>query len=805
MTFSRMEAAMEDAFVEWFNTFECKSHAIDTVVELADGVVLSDILTDVDGKWFKQIPNQTDTQLTWVHRLNNQKIVYKLITRYFEEVLGQDPELLPTVDLSAIAKNADLHQLLLMCQMVIAIAVQSDNNHRYIEMIQSLSQKSQQALMVSIEEVMNHFNTDEINHRSSQLSSVSGTTASRSFYNDSDLTLKGQLELEKLLMEKKQFEAAHSQLLTDYDDLRERFEDLLDEKADLQHRLRDMDSVIAHANDTGKTDLVMRAELDHIKQDLAKSEDKRHEMEQILEEHVNAIHELKRKIDELSAKADEANLLRDQLEEYQQTMERLQKMETALEKYKRKADESVDLRRHIKALEEQNTSLLERSHHVEDEYRKVLAFKTLMDSYKEQVQQLESSNLEILKEKNRLDTQVARLAEQCTYLENERDRNAEQVQLLEDHVKELELVGDGTTLDKVVSHQGSVNIGEDDDGNIDQHTGDAMDLDIQNDMEENLKKSNVTELRLTIGRLKRQIKEMENNRPPDTNSTNSVQELQNAKESLEKKHEAILSERDQLRQELAQIRNGIPDSLLNQTQTIMAFRSRILDLEKESAYLKTQSTQLEKTVTQGTSSVAKDPITFQQYEKEHGCLQERLNRLEDITKMQLHDINRMLVEANYLNGINNQPSENLGQPGIDDLEVIKEQNASLQIHVLHLHEEINETQGKTRKVRDMIKLYGQLLQEMTARFALGRQSEEPSTFLSRTPRSKEEEQDLLKKQIHDVRLQSRREQQLIISAWYDLARRNHREMSNLSIRSTPSSWLGRQRKILDGHLRQKLC
>jgi chromosome segregation ATPase len=257
-----------------------------------------------------------------------------------------------------------------------------------------------------------------------------------------------------------------------------------------------MDSVIAHANDTGKTDLVMRAELDHIKQDLARSEDKRHEMEQILEEHVNAIHELRRKIDELTVKADEANILRDQLEEYHLTMERLQKMETVLEKYKRKADESGDLRRHIKALEEQNTSLLERSHHVEDEYRKVLAFKTLMDSYKEQVQQLESSNLEILKEKNRLDTQVARLAEQCTYLENERDRNAEQVQMLEDHVKELELVGDGTTLDKVVSHQGSVNIGEDDDGDgsLAQRTGESMDLDIQNDMEENLKKSNVTEL-----------------------------------------------------------------------------------------------------------------------------------------------------------------------------------------------------------------------------------------------------------------------------------------------------------------------
>lgn len=36
-----------------------------------------------------------------------------------------------------------------------------------------------------------------------------------------------------------------------------------------------------------------------------------------------------------------------------------------------------------------------------------------------------------------------------------------------------------------------------------------------------------------------------------------------------------------------------------------------------------------------------------------------------------------------------------------ELEVVKEQNASLQIQVLHLQEEINETQGKIRKVRDV--------------------------------------------------------------------------------------------------------
>ncbi|KAI8377115.1 hypothetical protein EDC96DRAFT_435613 [Choanephora cucurbitarum] len=432
-------------------------------------------------------------------------------------------------------------------------------------------------------------------------------------------------------------------------------------------------------------------------------------------------------------------------------------MENAIEKYKRKIDESADLKRQIKALEDQNSNLLERSHQVEDEYRKVLAFKTLMDSYKDQVQQLESSNREILKERNRLEEELKLMAESCAYLETERDRNMEQVQLLEEHIKELEL-GGGQTMDKVVSHRASV---------------------------------------------------MESKTSPVSN-TEEVETSKTHKAQLQKDYESVIEERNKLREELTQIRNGIPDSLLNQTQTIMAFRSRILDLEKESSSLKESTIRLETIVSEGTRSVAKDKASLENFEKEHVKIQDRVNRLEDITKMQLHDINRMLVEANYLNGINNNRDAEesfADRPGLSDqdLEIIKEQNASLQIHVLHLQEEINETQGKIRKVRDMIKLYNQLLQEMTARFSNVGKTDEQTGLLSRTPRTKEEEHDLLKKQIHDVRQQSKIEQQLIISAWYDLVRRNDRGNSPLAVRSTPSSWLGRQRKALDVHLRQRLC
>lgn len=40
------------------------------------------------------------------------------------------------------------------------------------------------------------------------------------------------------------------------------------EKAELKSRLHDMDSAVAQANETGRTDFIMRTEIDHLRQDL---------------------------------------------------------------------------------------------------------------------------------------------------------------------------------------------------------------------------------------------------------------------------------------------------------------------------------------------------------------------------------------------------------------------------------------------------------------------------------------------------------------------------------------------------------
>lgn len=125
-----------------------------------------------------------------------------------------------------------------------------------------------------------------------------------------------------------------------------------------------------------------------------------------------------------------------------------------------------------------------------------------MGSFEDQVQQLAANNRELSDEKARFEEELRKMSETCAYLEQDRDRNVEQVQLLEEQIKEMELGGGmylytyssyngwtayqhyiGTMMEKAINNSDpSIHLGEDED------------MDDANNMEENMKKANVTEL-----------------------------------------------------------------------------------------------------------------------------------------------------------------------------------------------------------------------------------------------------------------------------------------------------------------------
>jgi protein HOOK3 len=127
------------------------------------------------------------------------------------------------------------------------------------------------------------------------------------------------------------------------------------------------------------------------------------------------------------------------LDEYRHTAEKLQKAENVIEKYKKKLEESAELRRELKQLQETNHNLLDRNSKIEDEYRNVLAFKTLMDSYKDQVATLETKNQALVVEKNKLEYEIGQYTKKMEVMEADRARDSDRIQSLEDHLQEAEL------------------------------------------------------------------------------------------------------------------------------------------------------------------------------------------------------------------------------------------------------------------------------------------------------------------------------------------------------------------------------
>ena len=143
---------------------------------------------------------------------------------------------------------------------------------------------------------------------------------------------------------------------------------------------------------------------------------------------------------------------------YRHAADKLQKTENVMEKYKKKLQEGADLRQHVRvrmthfshhlygsltvwqALEKQNADLVDKNASLEEEYRKVAAFKPLMESYKTQIADLESKASSRSKEIDTLRFELDQTKSKLKVTQEERQRDSETLELYQERVRELELV-----------------------------------------------------------------------------------------------------------------------------------------------------------------------------------------------------------------------------------------------------------------------------------------------------------------------------------------------------------------------------
>lgn len=815
-----------DAFFNFFSTFPL-GRSVTTVSDLSDGAALFEILSLVDADYFRQQARPSaQPSDNWVLRFSALKRLYRLITQYFTDVLQKPTSALDVPDLQAIAKDYNVPATLIMCRLTIAIGVQCERNKQFIEKIQGLSESDQHHLMKAIEQIMSRITVMPRNQ------DEAGMTEDDHFY-------RMQSERSQIFSEKETLEKVYQMLLEEHRTLQTSFDDVSAEKEEALARLREVRREMDNRRND-KADVMMRVEIERLRNELRKSEDNLAIAESELDKHTNLITELTKKIDDLQIKADEAGRLKDQVDEYRHAADKLQKTENVMEKYKKKLQEGADLRQHVKALEKQNADLVDKNASLEEEYRKVAAFKPLMESYKNQIVDLESKHSARTQQIDALNFELEQSRMKLRITLEERAKDSEALELYQERVRELELTSHRSESSPQVVrgdhniHRPSDVFTEDEllggSGETQNHEG----LGLDGELDDAIAGTTMTDLKLQIRRLKRDLEAVRKNEADASRVLvleNLLEDANRMKARYESDYLAAHREKLVLQRDLEEIRNG--KSMGDGVEAAIALRQRLNETVEQLEALRKEHTELvvkfevqERQLTIAKSDlnlVNKDQLDIlatlrESVNEDKAALEADLERLSnqnrelsDKNRMQLEQVNALLLEKVSLQseGIGHREKMLQRERDFGDLRASilgKDLPEDINSRLLALHEEnvslkesVKTAQEKLAKAKAFIKSQDKLFKEQHAAnvsSAPGTFEEAETSFRSQI-KVLEEEVTRQKRLTQESTLRYRREQELMLSAVHSMGMRTARQhLSQQRVsRPTPSSWLGGQRKM----------
>ncbi|KAI0332098.1 HOOK-domain-containing protein [Cubamyces sp. BRFM 1775] len=831
-----------NAFFSFFATFDL-ARPVTSITDLSDGAALFEILSLVDAEYFRQ-PGRPSAQPSdnWVLRFSSLKRLYRLMTQYFSEVLHQPTGALDVPDLQAIAKDYNVNATLIMCRLTIAIAVQCENNKDIIERIQKLTESEQHSLMRVIEQVMSKVRS----------SADAGMEVS---ITEDDHYYQIQSERSRILSEKETLEKVYQALLEEHRSLQTNFDDVVSEKEDALAQLRQAQREVDSKRTDSRGDAMFRAEIDRLRADLQKSEDNLAMAETELDKQTVLVTDLTRKVDELQGRADEATRLKDQLDEYRHAADKLQKTENVMEKYKKKLQEAADMRQQVKALEKQNADLVDKNAALEEEYRKVAAFKPLMESYKSQIAELETKASARSKEIDALKFELDQTKTKLKLTEEERAKDSETLELYQERVRELEL----TSQRPVAASRARPPAGGDGEGNMTEFTEaellgggaaprDDVDVDadiagLGEELDTAITGTTMTDLKLQVRKLQRELEAVRKNEADASRVLvleNLLEDANRMKARYEADYLAAHREKLVLQNNLEEIRSG--KSMGDGAEAAIALRQRLnetvdeLDnLRKEHAELEVKFEAMSKELTIAKSDltlVNKDQLDIlatlresvnedkAELESEVERLRNQVKELADKNKMQLEQINGLLLEKVNLQseGIDQRDRMLQRERAIGDLrasmsgkdlpEDIKQRMLALHEENISLKEQYKTAQEKLVKAKAFIKQQDKLFKEEHAKSVGGVPAgafEEAENSYRSQIKILEEDIARQKRLLSDATQRYRREQTLMLSVIHTMSMRTVRDQlgsGKQQSRPEPTSWLKQQRQNLGPMLRR---
>ncbi|GAA6024350.1 hypothetical protein JCM10207_003313 [Rhodosporidiobolus poonsookiae] len=833
-------AQLPDALVEWVsaqpavagtNGGDAKK-TVGALADLKDGVALGAVLLDVDADHFRALANSASNPKAlaenWVLRFNNLKRLYKLLIRYFEDVLHSSTAALHTPNLQLVAKGDEGSddEVCKLAGLVLALAVQSEHKQQHIARIQDLDEWVQRELMYSIEQVMSKVRPQDIPEEGEDQE----VDADSEFY-------AIRHEKSRIMHDKEALQVVYEDLVEQFNSLKEEHEEALANLAAAETRASEAVAK-AQAEKSDRNEQVFKAEIDRLRSELQKSENQLGETEQVVDRQEKVIEELTRKVDDLAPRAEEAARLKDTMDEFRHAAEKAKKQENVIQKYKAKLDEAAETRRMLKTLEDQNADLLDKHAALEEEHQKVSAFKPLMESYKSKLDALETKSSTQQREAAALRLELDRTKEKLRVAEEERESHVEAVGLYEERVRELEFSGGkkGRPGAGARRESSATDLGADADDSF-AVTGGG----VGEELDDALSGTTSTDLKLQIRRLQRELRAAQTS-SADASRVVVLENLLEDAQRMKKRYEGdyLKEHREKLvlSAQLEEIMSG-KSRLGDGPEAAMALRQRLNETVEELEQVRREFTALEvKLTTQERElTVAKSDLNLVNKDQvdilrelrasvsvEKDALTEEVDRLkktlrdsDEKAKAQAEQVNKLLMEKISLQsdsiGQREQALErerdygnlkaSLSSKGLSAADQARFDK--LEEELERLQELVRQQEDKLHKAKAFIKQQDKAHTKALAEAGHGNDEEAQQTITQLR-------EELDRQKVNHTELESyyRREQQLMLSAWHDLGMRHMRERVAAGATGgqgtaavgpkayQPQSWLSQQRMRANG-------
>jgi protein HOOK3 len=218
----------------------------------------------------------------------------------------------------------------------------------------------------------------------------------------------------------------------------------------------------------------------------------------------------------------------------------------------------------MQALEEQNASLVDKNASLEEEYRKVSAFRPLMESYKSQIADLETKSSTRTKEIDSLQFELDQARTKLKIVGEERAKDSEALELYQERVRELELTSTRRPRAKSTS---SVAAKGDATGRRDMTEGELLGGDddtpdghgLGGELDDAITGTTTTDLKLQVRQLKRDLEAARTNQADSSRVLvleNLLEDSNRMKARYEADYLAAHREKLVLQNDLEEIREG---------------------------------------------------------------------------------------------------------------------------------------------------------------------------------------------------------------------------------------------------------